>query len=70
MILLEHVYRGDVWRIEVSDFQGRKFLNVRRWYYDGDELKPSRVGFTAPLERLAELLAAILDFLDRNREAA
>ncbi len=65
MILLEHVYRGDVWRIEVSDYQGRQFVNFRRWYRDADgELKPSRDGFTCPVERLAELLAAILAFLD------
>ncbi len=71
MILLEQVYRGDVWRIEVADFRGRQFVNVRRWYRDTDgELKATKKGFTFPLERLTELVEAILAFLSRKPEAA
>lgn len=65
MILFEHSNRSGLWRVEIADFQGRRFVNVRRWFWTpAGELKPTRDGFTFPLERLAELVRAIIAFLD------
>ena len=54
-ILFEQPYRGDVWRLEVAEHDGRTFGNWRKWYRDGEILKPTRQGVTIPLDRLAEL---------------
>jgi hypothetical protein len=62
-VLFEQLYRGDVWRLEVAEHQGRTFGNWRKWYWDGDDLKPTREGVTIPLPRLAELHAAIGAYL-------
>ena len=58
-ILFEQPYRGDVWRLEIANHDGRRFGNWRKWYRDGDTLKPTRQGVTIPLERLSELHAAL-----------
>lgn len=58
-VLFEQSYRGDVWRLEVASHDGRTFGNWRKWYRDGDALKPTRQGVTIPLERFAELEAAL-----------
>ena len=65
-VLFDHPYRGDVWRLEVALHGGRTFLNWRRWYRDGVELKPTREGVTIPLERLADLHEAIEAYLATN----
>ncbi len=62
-LLFEVVHRGDVWRLVVDDYQGRTFANWRKWWQDGDTVKPTRQGVTIPLERLAELHAAIGAYL-------
>ena len=58
-ILFEQPYRGDVWRLEIASHDGRTFGNWRKWYREGDTLKPTRQGVTIPLERLSELHAAL-----------
>ena len=58
-VLFEQPYRGDVWRLEVASHDGRTFGNWRKWYREGDTLKPTRQGVTIPLERLSELYAAL-----------
>ena len=62
-ILFEHPYRGDVWRLEIASHEGRTFGNWRKWYRDGDTLKPTRQGVTIPLERLSELHAELGAYL-------
>ena len=62
-ILFELPYRGDLWRLEVASHEGRTFGNWRKWYRDGDTLKPTRQGVTFPVERLDELQAALTDYL-------
>jgi hypothetical protein len=57
-LIFDQSYRGDVWRLEVTDYDGRTFGNWRKWWRDGDTLKPSREGVTIPLERFPELHAA------------
>jgi hypothetical protein len=58
-LLFEQLYRGDVWRLEVTSYDGRTFGNWRKWYWKGDTLKPTREGCTIPLERLLDLEAAL-----------
>lgn len=65
-LLFEQPYRGDVWRLEVTCHDGRTFVNWRKWYRDGDTLKPTRQGLTFPLERLGELEAAIAGWRAAN----
>ncbi len=45
-ILFEQPYRGDVWRLEIASHDGRTFGNWRKWYREGDTLKPTRQGVT------------------------
>lgn len=61
-VLFEHPHRGDIWRLEVTSYQGRRFANWRKWYRDGDELKPTRQGATMPLDSLPAIEAAISDW--------
>lgn len=62
-VLFEVDSRGDVWRLEVAHHNGRTFGNWRKWWRDGDTLKPTRQGVTIPLERLSELHAAVGAYL-------
>ena len=65
-VLFEHSHRGNVWRLEVANYNGRTFLNWRKWYRQGDTLQPTRDGCTMPLERLPELLEAVTCWLSEN----
>lgn len=65
-ILFEQPYRGDVWRLEIASHEGRTFGNWRKWYREGDALKPTRQGVTIPLERISELLAALMAYHGLN----
>lgn len=58
-ILFEVPYRGDIWRLQVTTHNGRTFGNWRKWFRDGETLKPTRQGVTIPLERLSELEQAL-----------
>ena len=61
-LLFEQPHRGDVWRLEVTTYNGGSFANWRKWYRDGHTLKPTKQGLTFPLERLADREAAIADW--------
>ena len=65
-VLFEHDYQGSRWRLQVTPYNGRTFAQWRRWYFDGDTLKPTREGCTIPLERLPELMAAVESWLSMN----
>lgn len=65
-LLFEQPHRGDVWRLEVTEHNGRTFGNWRKWYGDRDAMKPTREGVTIPLERFPELYAAIGAYLADN----
>lgn len=60
VVIFEHKHRGHIWRLEVQTFKGRTFANLRKWYADGDDWKPTKEGFTMPLEALADLMAALM----------
>ena len=59
MLLFEQGHRGDVWRLEVCEHEGRIFANWRKWYWDGDTMRPTRQGITLPVPRLADLHEAL-----------
>jgi len=70
MRLFEQPYRDGLWRMEIADHQGRRFVNCRKWYLDGKEWKPTRQGFTFPISRLPELAENIGAFLDDDKDSA
>lgn len=58
--IFEHRHKGNLWRLEVQTFRGRTFANLRKWYAEGEGWKPTRDGFTMPLESLAGLTAGLM----------
>lgn len=52
---------GEVIRIEVSEYKGQKYLNVRIWYTDksSGELKPTQKGVAIKPDHYQEFLAAV-----------
>lgn len=47
---------NEVIRIELTDYKGRKGLNIRVWFRaEGGDLRPTRVGIWLPLERLSQV---------------
>ena len=47
---------GEVIRIEISEFKGQQYLNIRTWYTDKEgELKPTQKGITVRPELFAQL---------------
>jgi hypothetical protein len=53
---------GEVIRVEISEYKGSQYLNLRVWYTDKNtnELKPTQKGITVKPELYEELKAAIL----------
>lgn len=47
--------------VSISEFKGRKFLDVRNYYYDSDsdEWKPTQKGVNVPVEMAHELFRAV-----------
>jgi Transcriptional Coactivator p15 (PC4) len=47
---------NEVVRIELTDYKGRKGLNIRVWFRaEGAPLRPTRIGIWLPLERLSQV---------------
>ena len=65
-VLFEVRHRGNVWRMEIADYQGRTFFNCRKWFPKEGELRPSKEGFTMPLERLHDLREALKTYLGED----
>ena len=68
-VLFEQAYRGDLWRLEVATHNGRTFGNWRKWYRDGETLRPTKQGVTFPVERLDELQSALAEYLAESPAA-
>lgn len=47
--------------VSISEFKGRKFLDIRNYYYDSDteEWKPTQKGVNVPVEMAHELFRAV-----------
>ena len=62
-ILLSFPHRGDTVLVQINEHNGKTFANFRKWYSDGNALKPTRQGVTIPLEALPELHTALGAYL-------
>lgn len=53
---------GEVIRVEISEYKGQNYLNLRIWYTDkaSGELKPTQKGITIKPELYQKLKAAVL----------
>jgi hypothetical protein len=56
--------------VQISQHNGQTFANFRKWYPDGDALKPTKQGVTIPLHVLPELHEALGAFLAKIDPAA
>lgn len=53
--------KGEVIRVEISEYKGKKYLNLRVWYTDKEgELKPTQKGIAVAPELYEELKEAVL----------
>jgi len=58
----------DVLRVALDEFEGRRVVDVRKFYKrQDDELRPTKKGLTVAIERLPALAALITTALDRAR---
>ncbi len=53
---------GEVIRVEISEYKGAQYLNLRVWYTDknSNELKPTQKGITVKPELYEALKEAVL----------
>ncbi len=52
--------KGEIIRVEVTEYKGKKFLNLRVWYTDATgEFKPTQKGIAIPPELYSEIKEAI-----------
>ncbi|MCB1306790.1 MAG: transcriptional coactivator p15/PC4 family protein [Leptospiraceae bacterium] len=53
---------GEIVRVEISEFKGQKYLNIRIWYTDKEsgEYKPTQKGIAIRPDLYPDLKAAIL----------
>lgn len=47
--------------ISLSEFKGSKFINVRKYYQDNEEWKPTKKGITFNLKQLSQIMKAFND---------
>ena len=63
MAILKDIEKGagEIIRVEVSEYQGKKYLNVRVWYTDktSGEFKPTQKGVAIRPDQFDEIFAAI-----------
>jgi hypothetical protein len=54
--------KGEIIRVEVGEFKGKKLLNIRVWYTDeAGEYKPTKKGITIAPELYAKVKEAFLE---------
>lgn len=52
--------KGEIIRVEISEFKGKKLLNLRVWYTDANgEYKPTQKGIAIPPELYEQVREAI-----------
>lgn len=61
---------GEIVRVELSEFKGKSYLNLRIWYTDKEsgEYKPTQKGISVKPELYNELKEAILAAEDEIRK--
>ena len=58
----------EIVRVALGLYNGKHTINVRVWYRDDDEVKPSKSGITLAVKHLPALADAVAKALDRARE--
>jgi len=54
--------KGEIFRVEISEFKGKHFVNIRVWYTDPNgEYKPTQKGVAIPTELFPQIKEAILE---------
>jgi hypothetical protein len=72
VFLFEGAYRGQTWRVQVTNHNGKDIVSIWPWYRAEDgKLRPGtgrygKGGFQFPLERLGELNVAVRAFLEER----
>ncbi|HMV44774.1 MAG TPA: transcriptional coactivator p15/PC4 family protein [Leptospiraceae bacterium] len=52
--------KGEIIRVEISEFKGKKLLNLRVWYTDANgEYKPTQKGIAIPPDLYEQVRDAI-----------
>ncbi|MBP9887805.1 MAG: transcriptional coactivator p15/PC4 family protein [Leptospiraceae bacterium] len=52
--------KGEIIRVEISEFKGKKLLNLRVWYTDANgDYKPTQKGIAIPPELYEQVKEAI-----------
>lgn len=52
--------KGEIIRVEISEFKGKKLLNLRVWYTDANgEYKPTQKGIAIPPDLYEQVKEAI-----------
>ena len=54
---------GEIIRVEISEFRGQHYLNIRNWYTDkvSQEYKPTQKGIAIRLDLYPEVKKAIIE---------
>lgn len=69
-ILLELPVKGELLRLEVVDYRGRRYCNFRLWKAADGPWKPTFKGVTFPVELLPAFQEAVSEFLNATAPIA
>lgn len=59
--------RGETIKVYVMDFAGKRYLHIREWYLDKNQLEnPGKRGVAIPLEKVDVLLEAIKKVMENE----
>ena len=54
--------KGEIIRVEISEYKGKSYLNLRVWYTDKEgEFKPTQKGIAIPPELYEEVKQAVIE---------
>lgn len=61
--------RGEVIRLEISEYKGKKYVNIRTWYTDPEgKLSPTKKGVALTLEQFQLLKSAFVEVENKLTE--
>lgn len=61
--------RGEVIRVEITEFKGKKLVNIRTWYTDdAGQLAPTKKGVALSPEQFEKLKSALSETENRLKE--
>lgn len=66
-VLFEQRSKGEIWRIQSTEYKGRPVAHIRKWYRDEDgKLWPTGTGVGFPPDRLHDLHQALTEWAKDN----